>query len=303
MLKAFIVVTLWGSSYVVTKGVTMQMSASALAFIRWGIAALSLLAVAPFTGCRILPAWRELPIVALAGVLGVGICGILWHAGVQLTLTSHSSLIMTFSPIIAALLSWTLSQESFPFRKALGILISFLGVTVVISESFSFELKREFLVGDLFMLGAAVSWAGYVVYCKSLISTLNPLALSLLSFLFGTFFLAPFAYLEDLPAQTLNLSLWGWVGILYLSVPLGAGGFFLWNSALKKVAVSTVMVISNLLPLIAAFLGWLFLGEGLSLHFGLGLALVASGIYLVATAGGGRRRESHGPRAGSFARH
>ncbi|MFQ6111484.1 MAG: DMT family transporter [Nitrospinota bacterium] len=290
MLKAFIVVALWGSSYVVTKGVTMQMSASALGFIRWGIAALSLLAVAPFAGCRILPPWRELPIVALVGVLGVGVSGVLWHAGVQLTLTSHSSLIMTFSPIIAALLSWALSQESFPARKTLGILISFLGVGAVISESLSFELEREFLVGDLFMLGAAVSWASYVVYCKSLISTLNPFALSLLSFLFGTFFLVPFAYLEDLPAQTLSLSLKGWIGVLYLSIPLGAGSFFLWNSALKRVAVSTVMVISNLLPLIAAFLAWLFLGEGLSLYFGLGLALVASGIYLVTSAGGVGRR-------------
>jgi len=290
LLKAFIVVTLWGSSYVVTKGVTMQMSASTLALTRWGIAALCLLAVAPFVGCRILPSRRELPIVALAGVLGLGIGGILWHAGVQLTLTSHSALIMTFSPIIAALLSWALSQERFPFRKTLGILISFLGVAVVIAESLSFELKREFLLGDLFMLGAAVTWAGYVVYCKSLISTLNPLALSLLSFLFGAFFLLPFAYLEDLPAQTLNLSLWGWIGILYLSIPLGAGGFFLWNSALKKVAVSTVMVISNLLPLIAVFLAWVFLGEGLSLYFGLGLVLVASGIYLVSSAGDGGRR-------------
>ncbi len=290
MLQAFIVVSLWGSSYVVTKGLTVQMSASTLALTRWGIAALSLLALSPFVGCRVLPPWRELPVIALAGVLGLGIGGLLWHAGVQMTLASHSSLIMTFSPVIAAILSWALSQESFPFRKILGILISFLGVAAVISESLSLELKGEFIVGDLFMLGAAVSWAGYTVYCKSLIPSLNPLTLSFLSFLFGAFFLLPFAFMEGFPAQTLNLSAWGWVGVLYLSIPLGAGGFFLWNSALKKVAVSTVMVVSNLLPLIAAFLAWLFIGERLSATFGLGLAMVASGIYLVTSAGGRGRR-------------
>ena len=81
--------------------------------------------------------------------------------------------------------------------SAIGFLLAFIGVLVVISNGkFSTFLNLNFVEGDIWILGAAISWALYSVYVLYWNSKFNLFTKFTLIAFFGSLSLFPFYLYE-----------------------------------------------------------------------------------------------------------
>lgn len=109
------------------------------------------------------------------------------------------------------------------------------------------------------------------------------------TFLIGGVTLIPFVLIfEGLPAQLSGREIGGFV---YLGLISGVVGYGMWFWALERLSPSAVMFLGLVNPVVAAALGWIFLGQRLN-----GLQLFGAALVLVAVVLG-----QLGPRRGASA--
>ena len=112
--------------------------------------------------------------------------------------------------------------------------------------------------------------------------------------------------LEGIP----QVSLRGWLIILWLAVVNTAFAFTLWNLSLQRLTAVESASINNTMLVQIALLAWLFLGEAPGAFGLLGIALVSAGVYIVQatnwkrvastkTKAGGDRASGEGSKEGS----
>ena len=108
--------------------------------------------------------WALLAAMALTGVLGFPV---LLYRGLQLTTATNAVLINATGPLMTAVLAAILLREQLSPRHVLGGLISFFGVTLIVSGgSFERLLQWHVNAGDLYVLLAVVLWGLYSVISR-----------------------------------------------------------------------------------------------------------------------------------------
>ena len=99
------------------------------------------------------------------GFTGCCLCSIFPYVAGKTTTVLNMSLIYTSSSIFIVILSTFFYKEKINVLQGIGFLLAFIGVLVVISNGkFSTFLNLNFVEGDIWILGAAISWALYSVY-------------------------------------------------------------------------------------------------------------------------------------------
>lgn len=76
----------------------------------------------------------------------------------------------------------------------------------------------------------------------------------------------------------------GWVEcsmVVWMAVINTAFAFTLWNLTLQTLTAMESSIINNTMLVQIAILAWIFLGEKIDLHMGVGLILVSIGVVLV----------------------
>jgi drug/metabolite transporter (DMT)-like permease len=77
------------------------------------------------------------------------------------------------------------------------------------------------------------------------------------------------------------LSLQSWAIVVWLAVVNTAFAFTLWNHTLQTLSAMESSVINNTMLVQIAVLGWVFLGETLTLQEGVGLLIAGVGALVV----------------------
>jgi len=240
---------------------------------------LLLLALASGENWRV-PRSKILPLI-FVGILGNGLYQIFFIKGISLTTASNASLIMTSSPLFIAILSTIFRHERLSASGWSGLFISFFGLYLVITQrSGGFSLSSSSLMGDLLILLANLSWAGYTIYSRPFLRIMSPLKLTALTMTAGTFFYFPIGFL-DVRAFTLTEITWkGWLSLIF-SFALALGiSFVFWFKSLKSVGNSRTAIYSYLTPLVAILTAHLALKERITLVQGLGGLIVLFGFSL-----------------------
>lgn len=128
--------------------------------------------------------------------------------------------------------------------------------------------------GILFAIGAAISWAAYIIISKKLSkdSNLNTVAMGLF---IGACIAAPFGILEAGSALlSPSVLLTGLLVALFSS----ALPFPLEMMALKRLPTHIFSIIVSASPIIAALCGWIILGEELLVHQWIAIVLIVIAI-------------------------
>lgn len=163
--------------------------------------------------------------------------------------------IFTF-PVITALLEPIFLKSTFHFYDILCAFLALLGVYLTTTQ---FDLKSEHVMGALWGLVAALSFAIRNVMIKKEIHKMNGVKMMLYQTFFGSFFLIPF--LSEFPTYHLQLE---WKAILVLGVILTALTHTLYVVSMKELSASSTSVISSLQVVYAIFLAFFILGEQIS---------------------------------------
>ena len=125
--------------------------------------------------------------MAALGCFGVATAQTGFTFGVHLTSAASTGLIFATAPVWGLLLGAVLGFERPTRRGVLGLTLSVVGVAIVVFEGFG--SGEDSLLGDLFVLVAAVCVGAYAVLSMPLLERHTPLAVATYPVLFSAPFL------------------------------------------------------------------------------------------------------------------
>jgi drug/metabolite transporter (DMT)-like permease len=278
-LILFLVSLIWGVNYTIIKVALREFDPLAFNGLRFLLALLTVLVVVRGNAPSLRMPAANMRRLILLGILGNTVYQMLFIHGIVRTTASHAAIIMASTPMLVALIARLGGREWISARGWVGVALAVLGIVVLLAARPAGTLGGGDLVGDLFILAGAVTWASYSVAAARALRA-APLSGTLVTFLAG----APPIVLLSLPGLLRQdwgaITLVGWSGAVFSGVVAIGLGYLGWNKGLSTVGGTSTAVYSNLNPIIAAAVAWLFLGEHLTLVQVAGAALALFGVAL-----------------------
>lgn len=127
---------------------------------------------------------------------------------------------------------------------------------------------------------AVISEALFTIFAKRLSGKVTPFQMATGVNAIGFLLFLPFAIVELLHFDLGKVSLSIWLLIVYYAVTASVLSFVLWYFGVGKVRASTAGLFTGVMPISAALVSVLFLGEEFTWSHGVGMALVLASIYV-----------------------
>lgn len=269
--------------YIAAKWVSSEMPPWALCFWRVLIAFAILLPIVHrhFGDMAALVRARVLELLAIGG-MGLAICQGMIFVGLEHADATTAGIIIALIPIITMLLARFILAEPMGIWQAIGSILAFLGIVVIIVKGSPAALMRlDLNPGELWIVAGAFFFSLYTVLLRR--AKFEVERLPLLVLLLGAAVLTalPF-YLFELASDersTLNGS--GLIALAYVAIPGGALMYYLFNRSIEALGASRAGVFLYIQTIFIAVLAYLILGERLEPYHLEGAALIIAGLLLV----------------------
>ncbi|WP_310311713.1 DMT family transporter [Hydrogenophaga palleronii] len=279
--------SLVGSYVALSKPLVLVFPVFLLAWLRFGIGGLAMWRwlKKPADEPRLSPHTRKL--LFLESFLGNFMFSICMLFGVSMTTAVAAGVVMSSIPAMVALLSWLFLKERIGRRSAAGIACAAIGIGLFSLQKGGatpaatpeapalFGMDRA-LLGNLLVFAAVVCEAAYVVIGKRLTDGLGPKRISAIINLWGFALVTPLGVWAAMRFDFSAVSLPVWGLLVFYGLAASVWTVWLWMTGLKGVPASQAGVFSVMLPISAATIGVLFMGERLT-----SVQLVAFGIALL----------------------
>lgn len=266
---------IWGLTFLSIKVIVVELPPMTLALLRFIMASalMPLLAMVSKTSLRL--AWRDLPMAASGGLMGITFYFFFENNGIMRLSASESSLIVGTIPILTLVAEMILYRKKPRLAVTGGILLSFVGVAFIVLKSEAAQSSPE---GYLYMVGAALTWVAYSFLTKPLAPRYPLLAITFWQIFFGMLGCIPFALIEGRGFGGLSLPIW--LNVAFLGVVASAVGYWLYVVVLDRLGASRSSVFINLIPVVSIVASYFVLGERLAPLQLAGGAAAILGVYL-----------------------
>lgn len=269
---------LWGVMYVVSKVLLDVIPPFSLITCRLLLGSLALWLVLVRRGpTKISRAefWRVFGV----GAIGYGVSLGLQFIGTKLSTAANASLVTSATPAFILVFAWGLLRERITITRLAALLLSTAGVLAVIDPRGA-QLSSQAFLGNMALIGAALTWALYSVLVRLVTRELDVLEVSLVAFLGGLPIAIPAGAAELLTIGAGPITPGIVLGVLFLGIVATAVAMFLWNNAFALVDASRASLTFFAQPVVGALLGWLLLNEPITPFFLLGGLLIGVGLVL-----------------------
>jgi len=219
--------------------------------------------------------WVSLAALGLIGHFGYQLCFV---GGLARTTVANSSLILGATPVTVALLSASLGEEPVRRYHWAGIALSVLGLYFVVGRGAT--LSREALFGDALTALAVLCWTVYTVGGRRLMARHSPLGVTGVSMAFGTI---PYLWFARPALQRVGwgaVSGWTWVAIVYSALFALCLSYMIWYVAVRQIGSARTSMLSNVIPIVAMSVAWVWLGEPVGWIKVAGAALTLTGVAI-----------------------
>ena len=269
---------IWGGMYVVSKVVLDIIPPFSLVSLRLILGALTLVLVLLMRGFPKIPRKQLLEVLGV-GLVGYGVSLSLQFLGTKLSTAANGSLVTSATPAFVLIFASILLKEKITVLRIVALFLATLGVVAVIDPR-SAQLNPDLFLGNILLLGAAVTWALYSVLVRKATRNLDVIPFSLIAFLGGLPVSIPASAweLKTLGVGEISLGVVG--GVLFLGIISTALAMVLWNNAFALVDASLVSLTFFAQPVVGTVLGWIFLGERITPLFLLGGFLIGLGLVI-----------------------
>ena len=214
------------------------------------------------------------------GFVGYGVSLSLQFLGTKLSTAANGSLVTSATPAFVLLFAWMLLREKITGRRMLALFLATLGVIAVIDPR-SAQLNPDLFLGNLFLIGAAITWALYSVLVRKVTQSTDVLLFSTIAFLGGLPVYGSRQCLGVVQGRVSERSRSAVVaGVLFIGIISTALAMVLWNTAFAFVDASLASLTFFAQPVVGTLLGAYFLGEQITPLFLLGGLLIAIGIII-----------------------
>lgn len=269
---------LGGATHIVAKSVASDVDAVTLTFMRSIVSMASLAPLIFFRRARLHIARKDWKRLSVLGFLGTG-NQLIYMYGIHYTTAANGALLYATTPVIVLILSRIFLEENITGKKALGIVLAFVGVSMVIFEK-GISLSSDYTYGNLVVLVAVIAWGLFTVFGKSMVIKYGALNTTSIAAIVGGMILFPFGVVSASKFDFTLLSTPDWYGVLYLGIGTSVISYLLWYYALRRIDASKLAVFSNGQPIVAALLSVAFLQYTFTGAFLLGGTITVAGVVL-----------------------
>ena len=175
--------SIWGGMYVVSKVVLEIIPPFSLVTLRLILGALTLGIVVILRGSPKMSRHQFWQVLGV-GFVGYGISLSFQFLGTKLSTAANGSLVTSATPAFVLLFAWMLLKEKITKRRLLALFLATLGVIAVIDPR-SAQLNPALFLGNLALIGAAITWALYSVLVRKVTQNTDVLLFSLIAFVGG----------------------------------------------------------------------------------------------------------------------
>lgn len=268
------------STHVVGKSLTNTIHPTVLLLLRAGLASLVFAIWIFFSRKKIkFPKNKDLAKFFILGALCIPMNQYFFFLAVDLTAAPNVALAYALVPAFVLLLDTIFLKNKATILKIFGIVVAFVGATVIFSEQ-GIDLRSEFFIGNLIALAGSLSWAIYTILGKNIIKEYGSIFSTGLAIILGYLLYLPIYFaIGDTSSFALidNVAI---IKILYLGLFTSVVGYALWYWMLERMDASKLSVFNNLQPIITAILAFIFLSFNFTLPFVAGGVMVIIGVFL-----------------------
>ncbi len=286
-LKAYVyllfVAAIWGAAGPIIKFTLGGISPLPFIAYRFAISAVFSLIYIAFFGLNLPKPTKNLPLVAIYGLLAftIGLGALFW--GLDKTTVLDMTVISLIGPLMVVAGGAMVFKDHVTRQEKVGIALVlagaiFMTVFPAISEGTEFT-------GNLILLIFLLADTAATLLAKKMVRRDVPtITLTNLGFIIGALTTVPLALVTIGPTnfinQVTNLSLNYHLGVWYMALISGTLAYFLWVGGNKSIEVSEATLFRYLQPLIGVPLAIVWLGEKITGHFIVGAILVIAGIII-----------------------
>jgi drug/metabolite transporter (DMT)-like permease len=280
LISGLTAASIWGGMYVVSKVVLDIIPPFTLVTMRLVLGILVLWIIVRHQGGTGFSRRQTLHLLAV-GLVGYGVSLGLQFTGTHLSNASNGALVTSATPAFVLLFAAWILGERITSRRLIALLLATLGVLAVIDPR-SARLSPDLFLGNLILVGAALTWALYSVLVRLVSRNAAVLPATMIFFCGGLFISLPASAweLQTIPMGDIDVGVIA--GVLYIGVISTALAMYLWNNAFAQLEAGVASLTFFAQPVVGAGLGALLLGEQLTPLFLIGGALIGLGLWLAA---------------------
>jgi len=279
-LLIIIAVIFWGSSFIATKVALKELSPETIISLRLIIASVFLFITAIVYKKDFSINLKSHGVIFLLALIAV------FHlmiqvTGLKYTTASNTGWIIGTAPIFMVILAAIFFSEKIGMLKISGIIIAMFGLLLLIGKGNIANVDLIKNKGDLLVLASAFTWGVYSMVNKKISLSYSPLMTILYLFLMMAIIIIPFNLNAASVNSVVNLSLNGWISILFLGLFCSGIAYVIWAYSLRDLESAKVGTFLYFEPLVTVVTAWLLLSESITALMILSGIIITLGVILV----------------------
>ncbi|MCF7926330.1 MAG: DMT family transporter [Candidatus Izimaplasma sp.] len=275
-ILAFTTITIWSSTFVVTKVLVDVLTPVQILSVRILVAVIVLLIIYPKIN-KTFKLKNELLFI----VSGVALGGyfIFENSALTVTFPSNVSLFVATSPLFTTfLVSFTEEKKQIKLTNILGLILAFVGVGFIV---FGDSGIRGFNpLGDILAILAALMFSVYTVTLSHVKQSYHIIQKTRKVFLYAFLIIVLFGVFSKKSLIWPEISITLASQVLFLAIFASSFAFIFWNKSIDLIGTVKTNVFIYLIPVVTMILSAIFINEMITLIKLIGAVLIISGIYI-----------------------
>lgn len=257
----------------------LSFNAIQLVFLRFAIGGILLLpfAIADLKKREYRLVGSDIVYLFILGIVCIGSMALM-QIGLRSINANVASIIISMNPLFTMIFARFIVGEAFTRRKALVLLISFIGLIIVINPKnlIAGGINAQ---GLLITLLAAAAFGLYTALGKKRLAKIGGMAQNCLTFLFGDVALLIVMICTGIPVVE-GITLQSLPVMLYLGIVVTAAGYFFFVKAIALSGPSNASIAFFIKPVLAPIVALIVLKEPITINFVIGVVFILIGSYL-----------------------
>jgi drug/metabolite transporter (DMT)-like permease len=275
---------LWGGSFFFNGVVLKELPPLTVVLLRVALAAMILLPVLRAYQIRFpvgLSGWKPFFAIALLNnVLPFSLIVI----GQTYIPSGLASILNATTPLFTVVVMAAAGDEKLHARRVVGVVTGLIGVIILHGQDLHGQdpgFQSGEGVGILLCLAAAFSYGLSALYARRKLSNSPPLATATFQLLASALMMTIVAAVFERPWQLPMPGVTTWLAMIGLSALSTALAYIVFFQVLRRSGSTNVMLVTLLIPVTAILLGYLMLGESISLREMIGALVIGSALLLM----------------------
>ncbi|MBB4359166.1 drug/metabolite transporter (DMT)-like permease [Bradyrhizobium sp. CIR18] len=270
---------LWGGSFFFNGAALRELPPLTLVFLRVALGAAMLLPLLRMQGIsfpRGTTGWK--PFVSI-GLLNNAIPFSLIVIGQTFIPSGLASILNATTPLFTVLVMAAAGEEALHIRRVAGVALGLVGV--IILRGWGLETRPGQGLGILLCLGGALSYGFAALAARRLLKDSPPLGTATFQLMASTVMMAIIAGVVEQPWRLAVPGVATWSAVLGLAALSTALAYIVFFQIIRRSGATNVMLVTLLIPVTAILLGWLVLGEPISMREIAGAIVIGSALLVI----------------------